>query len=176
MPDRPQHPDEPAGRPAAGVVVGDDAVALFDPERAERGGEGRRGGEWVASRRRVAVASEHDVEVAEDGTGEMSGLEGVTAGSAVEIPAHVHDPKCTGIGCDCFGGDDGRGEGVIAACSGALERGDLVDDVFAEQFERPDGADVFDAAVGDGKAHRREPPELVDDLVDVLPVCAGVEA
>jgi len=122
------------------------------------------------------VTGEHDVEVTKDGTGKMSSLEGVAAGSAVEVPAHVHDPKCIGIAFDVLGRDEGRRKRSHRGLGRALERGDLVDDVFAEELEWPNRPDVFDAAVRDAKAHRREPSELVDDLVDVLSTRARIES
>ena len=87
-----QHPHEAGCSAAPGVVVGDDASAVPDAERAHRPGEGARVGERVAARSAPRRTGEVDVDVDEACAGDVPGVEGGSAAATVQVPPDVaHD-------------------------------------------------------------------------------------
>ena len=87
-----QHPHEARCGAAAGVVVGDDASAVPDAERAHRPGEGARVGERVAACSAPRRTREVDVHVDEACTRDVPRFEGGSAAATVQVPPDVaHD-------------------------------------------------------------------------------------
>jgi hypothetical protein len=88
--DHAQHEHQPAGRPAAAVVVGDDRRLVADAQAAHGCGErfGTRKG-VTALGRRSRVVGEVGVEVDEPGTWQVTCLEGRPTRPSVEVPADI---------------------------------------------------------------------------------------
>ena len=73
-PVHPQHPHQPRGDGAALVVVGDDRVAVADPELAHPAREDLRVGQRVASLPRARGRGEPVVELDEHRAGQVAAL------------------------------------------------------------------------------------------------------
>src|SRR6185369_6069604 len=90
--EHPQHPHEARGGAPPGVVVGDHAGAIADPQRAHRSCERARVGQRVATFRASRWPCEVEVDVDEPCTGDVPGFEGGAAAATVEVPPHItHD-------------------------------------------------------------------------------------
>ena len=82
----PQHPDEPTGGAAAGVVVGHDRVVVADAEVSHRRGELVGRGQGMAPGGGLAGARQVPPEIDVDGAGEVAPGVVLPAGWTAEAP------------------------------------------------------------------------------------------
>ncbi len=103
----PQHPDQPSGDHASGIVVGDDDGVVTDSFGGEAFGEHLRLGHRMATQHRCRGRSEDGVEVDAPRSRKVSGQEGIAPDSTVEVGASVADDDIVAVLIEPAEADDG---------------------------------------------------------------------